>query len=143
MEGRAGHLVFDDQGKAWQAHPLEFRQRSLFPENQPDFVPQVVKRLGFIGAVRRRTGATVTFRPRRASPVALASLLYWLSDDPPERICLAILDDRLRHELYGSLELAIERMHRLIEAHQERDQPPFTARGLSPSAATSTCPCKT
>jgi hypothetical protein len=140
MEGRAGHLVFDDQGKAWPADSLEFRQRLLFPENRTDFVPQVVQRLGFISAVRRRTGATVTFRPRRASPVALASLLYWLSDEPPERICLAILDDRLRHELYGSLKLAIERMHRLIEAHQEEERPPFTARGLSPSAASDDLP---
>jgi hypothetical protein len=67
------------------------------------------------------------------SPVAFASLLYWLSDEPPDRICLAILGQQLGHEVHGSLKQVIERMARLIE-QQQGQQPLFTARALSAAA---------
>jgi hypothetical protein len=136
MQGRAEHLIFDDQGKVWQANSLEFRRSLVVPESEPHFVPHVVKSLGLISTVLRRGSVIVTFRPRTVSPVAFASLLYWLSDEPPHRICLALLDGRPRHELYGSFEHVLERLHRLIEARHEQDQPLFTASAVSPGAVT-------
>ena len=140
MQGPLQHLIFDDQGKPWQTDSVELRRSLCFPENEPNFALQMVKNLGFSAAERRDDGVIVTVCPRTISPVAVASLLYWLSDDTPEQISLAILDDRLSHETYSSFEQVLERLHRLIEGRQEKDQPLFTARTLSPHAVSSGSP---
>jgi hypothetical protein len=133
MQGAAQHFIFDDRGQVWEADSLELRQSLYFPAHEPNFALQVVKNLGFIAAERRRQNAIITFRPRTVSPVAFASLLYWLSDEPPDRICLAILSQQLSHEVHGSLKQVVDRMARLIE-QQQGEQPLFTARGLSATA---------
>jgi hypothetical protein len=104
-----------------------------FPENEPNFALQVIKNLGFIGAKRWRGSAIVTFRPRTVSPIAFASLLYWLGDNPPARVCLAILGDRPRHEMHGSVKQLRIRMGQLIE-QQQGQQPLFVARSRSLAA---------
>jgi hypothetical protein len=140
MQGVSEHLIFDNQGKVLQADSLELRRSLFYPENEPDFALQLLKNLGFIGAERRGESAVVTFRPQTMSPVAVASLLYWLSDDPPDRIRLAILDDRPSNEEYGSFEQVLERLHHLVERRQEQEQPLFTARALSPEAVSEGSP---
>jgi hypothetical protein len=136
------HLIFDDQGRGWQADSIELRRSLFYPENEPDFILQLVKNFGFIGAERQGECAVVTFCPSTVSPVAVTSLLYWLSDDLPERIRLAILDDRPSHEEYESFEQVLERLHRLLEARQEQEQeqPLFAARTLSPHAVSEGSP---
>jgi hypothetical protein len=140
MQGRLEHLIFDDQGKTWQKDSVELRRSLFFPENEPDFALQAVKDLGFIACERRGEGVIVTVCPRMMSPVAVASLLYWLSDDPPEQITLATFDDRLSNKTHGSFEKVAERLHRLLKGREYKHQPLFKARALSLDAVSGGSP---
>ena len=139
-QGTLEHIFFDDQGRAWDADSFEFRRAFYVREDEPNFVREVVKCLGFIAAKRRDESVIVSICPRTLSAVAVASLLYWLSDDPPERICLVVRDDRVSHEVYGSVEQMIERLHRVMHARQEKDRPRFETRALSPQAVSDSSP---
>src|SRR5918999_131309 len=130
-QGALEHLMFDDEGRAWNADSIELRRSLHFRGDEANFAREVVSNLGFIAAKRRGGSVSVAFGPRTVSAVAMASLLYWLSDDPPERICLVIVGGEPGKEVYGSLEQVVDRLHRLIEARQEKDQPRFAARALS------------
>jgi hypothetical protein len=105
-----------------------------FGENASSLASEVVKK-GFISAERREESTVVTVCPRTMAPAAVASLLYWLSDDPPEQVGLTVLDDTVRHEVYSSYEQVVDRLHRLIEAREDQDQPLFEARALAAGAA--------
>jgi hypothetical protein len=139
-QGAIEHLIFDDQGRAWNADSIELRRSLYFRGDEANFAREVVRKLGFIAARRSGGSVSVTFDPRTVSAVAMASLLYSLSDDPPERICLVIMGGEPGKEVYSSLEQVVDRLHRLIEARQEKDQPRFETRALSPQAVSDGSP---
>ena len=67
-----------------------------------------IKNLGFIAATEINGSVRIRLRPAVVSPVAFSALLYWLHDQPFQRVLLSFLDSDWSHELVRSREEAVE-----------------------------------
>jgi hypothetical protein len=105
--------IIDDKGDLTDAQSPRLRHELGGFSLGGDFVDYVVRNLGFVLIAPLPNGSMrVSFRPRVASPLALAGLVYWLSDRRPRRIVLSHFERDWRHELLGSFSAA---RHRIIE----------------------------
>jgi hypothetical protein len=94
--------IFDDTGHDWLASDEGLRHRLSTDMAAADLAEYAVLNLGF-GEIRYlRNAIRVRFRLRKVSPVALASMMYWLADHPQNRTILSIFDGEWREEIAAS-----------------------------------------
>jgi hypothetical protein len=86
----------------WLSSDEELRHHLSTDMTAADLAEYAVLNLGFgeIGYLRKVT--RVRFRLRKVSPIALASMLYWLADNAQNRAILSIFDGEWREEITSS-----------------------------------------
>jgi len=100
-------LLFDDTGEVWDAKSrslAEALQASLCGD---ELAKYVVRNLGYIAATVSAGSIRLRLRPGVVSPTALSALLYWLHDQPLERVLISFLDGDWSHELVQSCDAAV------------------------------------
>ena len=67
-----------------------------------EFVPYVIRNLGFIAISGNRHAPHVRLRPATVAPRALAALADWLAEAAPERLALSTLGQAWQHRLIAT-----------------------------------------
>jgi hypothetical protein len=122
--------LIDDRGAWWDAGAWELRRALHLDDVGGDIRAVLINNLGFIGVSLRHPSVIIRFRPRTVSKAALCALLYWLSYQAYERICLSFTlgGQQQRHEIFPSARAAVLRMKALIELGGSSGKPRFVAR---------------
>jgi hypothetical protein len=94
--------IFDDTGGVWLSSDERLHHRLSTDMAAAELADYAVLNLGF-GEIRYlRNAIRVRYRLRKVSPVALASMMYWLADHPQNRVILSIFDGEWREEITAS-----------------------------------------
>jgi hypothetical protein len=124
--------IIDDDGEVLHFFSPRLRNKLRIRVLQTQDRLPLLRNLGFIGLRERPQGTTISFRPSTVSPVAVASLSYWLNDHAPSRFLLMVLEQGQCLELYSSLGKSLERIDELINAFRRGDF--FRQHRVSPRA---------
>src|SRR5262245_57313670 len=122
--------LIDDRGAWWDAGAWPLRQSLHLDDVEGDIRPVLINNLGFIGVSVRDPSVIIHFRPRIVSKAALVTLLYWLTRQACERICLSFARDGQpqAYEIFASAHAAMLRMEALMELEGGSKKPRFIAR---------------
>jgi hypothetical protein len=115
--------LIDDNGEVWDGGSIVLRQNLFASGTGPGFSEYVIKNLGFIGIRFTERAAHIRLRPTVVSPVAMASLLYCLSDRRPQRALLTTYDDSTdnwAYEILGSPMAILKRLSATAAARPGR-----------------------
>jgi hypothetical protein len=103
-------LLIDNCGKVWQKSAPALRAHLLCPNYPGDLENDVIRNLGYISLKASKSGVFVKYRPETISDTALATLLFWLSDNQPANVCLRFVESGRPDEIVGNHALAINRI---------------------------------
>jgi hypothetical protein len=110
--------IIDDEGEVLDFFSSRLRNKLRVKTLlEQDHVP-LLRNLGFIALREMPHGTSVSFRPATVSPIAFASLCYWLSDRVPSRLLLVVLEPGHSLELYSCLHEGLTRIEELMEAYR-------------------------
>ena len=124
--------VIDDEGEVLHFSSPRLRSKLRVRTLHEQDRLALLRNLGFIGLREGSQGASVSFRPATVSPVALATLSYWLNDFAPSRLLLIVLEPGHCLELYSSIGRGLARIDALIKTY--RCDSFFRRQAVSPSA---------
>lgn len=130
---RGSGIIFDDKGESWPAVTRELARAlnsDLSPSDLNDFV---IRNLGFVLVAHVRGGVRISLRPDILSPVAYASLMQWLFDNPQRRTILTTYGDAGRDELKGSPEGLRQALASCLRRSSWRAGKQFHRARLSPT----------
>jgi hypothetical protein len=133
-EMRMQSNLIDDRGAWWDAGAEAFRQVFHLDDVEGDIRPLLIGNMGFIGVSFRHRNAIIRFRPGAASDAALGSLLYWLSRQTFQRICLSfnLSGHQQRDEIFLSLRAALRRMEAVVDLARKSSRSRFVSRAGAP-----------
>lgn len=80
------HTIFDDEGAAWPAYSQALRQRLHTARSPEALAPFAINNMGFAYLLPHRRGCIIALNEKSVSIYALISIIYWLSDQRPERV---------------------------------------------------------
>lgn len=127
-----GWWLIDDEGEILHFFSPRLRNKLRVKTlHEQDHLP-LLRNLGFIGLQEGKQGASISFRPSTVSPVALATLSYWVKDSVPSRLLLVVLEPGHCPEIHSPIGLGLARIGALIDAYRRDDL--FRRQAVSPSA---------
>src|SRR5262245_52501639 len=114
-----GTVVFDNDGRRWNAKSPALRAVVPGPPAHLEFLTYLVDVLGFVAVTRSRHGVTwIHLRPTRVSQVSLGAALFALADRRPSWVVVSHPSDRCDDELFSSLRSAFDRIAELVSSGQ-------------------------
>jgi hypothetical protein len=111
-----GTLVFDSNGRGWDARSPALRAVVQSHSSRLGVLAYMVDVLGFVAVTTTRRGfARIRLRPAQVSQVSLGAALFAIADERPRWIVVSRPSDRARDELFPSVSRAFNRIAELVE----------------------------
>lgn len=126
--------LVDDQGEFWRWGDRSLNRQLQTSADPITLWPFCVRNLGFVGLDRSHRKLRLRLRPAKVSTTAIAGLLYWLFDHPPETAVLSQWDDGWHDEIIGGPERLVCRLLAMQVVAAEPAGTWFDRRAVDPSS---------
>ena len=134
--------LVDDQGEFWRWGDLRLG-RQLQTNSDPNTLwPFCIRNLGFVGLDRSHPRLRLRLRPAKVSATAIAGLLFWLFDHPPETTVLSLWDDGWQDEIIGGSDRLMRRLYALQVSAAEPVGTWFDRRAVDPATLDTSHPIR-
>jgi hypothetical protein len=134
--------LFDDRGDMWDAKSRRLAEVLQASIGGDELIDYVIRNLGFVSIAEGKDSVRIRLRPSVVSQVAFSALLYWLHDQPIQRVLLSLLDTEWSHELLRSREETVQRLMSCITFHAGDRIGDFLERKRSLQVLPSTSPLR-
>ena len=125
---RAPTLLIDDEGAVSDSCSLALRSRLNAVQTGDAFGDYAIRNLGFVSLQPTQKSVHVRLRPTHVSPVAFASLMYWLADQQPDRVMLTAWEKGdWQHHMLGNGDMAAVKIAQVVGRAQRRQDRNFLA----------------